>query len=790
MKYRFLLALGFLLGELHAQCTASIHGHIYQKDTKISLSDVQVRIEPLGKILQTNAEGEFELLNICEGEYQIFLEKEDFLPLHIVVELKKNEHFHKDIFLQADNQAIASVEVLGSMEKPFSTQTQNFLIGQELELLRGKTLGEMLKSITGVFTFNTGAGISKPMIHGLHSQRITILNNGIRQEGQQWGEEHAPEIDVFSAEQVSVIKGAAGVRYGSDAMGGVVMLNPLPLPTEKKLHGKAYLIGHSNNRMGNLALQIEKAFGKGWAWRWQGSAKRGGDFHSPTYVLSNTGVQELNFATTLGIERKKWQAEAYLSRYDADIGILRAAHTGNINDLAVSISRPEPWYVAPFTYEIQNPRQKIVHYLAKISSKITLDHLGTLSLQYALQWNDRKEFDIRRGGRSTIPALSLQLQTHTFDAVLEHHAWKNFQGSLGASTLWQDNYNVPGTGITPLLPNFTNFSQGIFWVERFVKPTYELEWGLRYDFRHTEVRTFQNRVRITPNYQFHWGTATLGYLYRKWQNIVMKTNFATTFRPPHTAELFSQGLHLGIGNIQQGLLFENGSLNPDKNFALEKSYKWIGTIQYQKGAWQWEISPYHHWIDNFIYATPTDIRLTIQGYFPVFSYVQRDVVLRGIDAMQKFQRGNWQWQSKFSYLNAFVRKNNEAIINMPPLRWENRWAWERKNWGKLQNTSFFVSALYVARQNNAPRVIEPSRFENISSEEKEQILAEGTFDFMLAPAGYWLWGAGASSTFKNLTATLQVENLTNTIFRDYLNRWRYYANDVGRNFILQISYIF
>ncbi|MDW8297417.1 MAG: TonB-dependent receptor, partial [Raineya sp.] len=788
MKYCWIIYFGLCWGRIFAQCTGSIHGHIYQKNTKISLLGVQIKIEPLGKILQTNDEGEFELTSVCEGKYQIFLEKEGFLPLQIELEIsRKDEHWHKDIFLQIDNQAIAEVEVIGALENVLSTQTQNSLTRQELELTRGKTLGEVLKGITGVYTFNTGVGISKPIIHGLHSQRIMILNNGIRQEGQQWGEEHAPEIDVFSAEQVSVVKGATGVRYGSDAMAGAVILNPLPLPTEKKLHGKAYIIGHSNNRMGNLALQMEKAFGKGWAWRWQGSAKKGGDFHSPTYVLSNTGTQELNFSTTLGIERSKWQVQAYLSRYDADVGILRAAHTGNINDLAISINRSEPWYIAPFTYTINAPRQKIVHYLGKLSSKIQFNHLGSLSMQYALQFNDRKEYDIRRAGRSAIPSLSLQLQTHTFDAVLEHHAWKNFQGSVGINTLWQDNYNVPGTGVAPLLPNFTNFSQGIFWIERLVKPNYEIEWGLRYDFRHTEVRTSRNRVRLTPNYQFHWGTATLGYLYRKWKNFTFKTNIATTFRPPHTAELFSQGLHLGIGNIQEGLLYEVGSLNPDKSFAIEKSYKWISSLNFQNKHWQWEISPFYNWIDNFIYATPTDIRLTIQGYFPVFSYVQRDVVLRGFDVNQKYQQGRWSWQSKFSYLHAFVRKNNEAIINMPPLRWENRLAWERKEWGHFKNTIFFVSILHVAKQNNAPRVVAPTRFENISPEEKQQILAEGTFDFMPAPAGYWLWNVGVSTTYKNLTATLQVDNLTNNIYRDYLNRWRYYANEIGRNFILQLS---
>jgi iron complex outermembrane receptor protein len=93
--------------------------------------------------------------------------------------------------------------------------------------------------LAGVTTLQTGSSISKPVIHGLHSNRILIMNNGVRQEGQQWGSEHAPEIDPFIATRLSVVKGAAGVRYGSDAIGGVILVEPEELPFDKSLSGEA-----------------------------------------------------------------------------------------------------------------------------------------------------------------------------------------------------------------------------------------------------------------------------------------------------------------------------------------------------------------------------------------------------------------------------------------------------------------------------------------------------------------------------------------------------------------------
>jgi len=794
MKHIILVGLLFytIANQVFGQCIGTIHGHVYKKKSKASLKDVIAQIPALSRESKSDEQGEFLFKSICEGTYSIKVFRNDIDTIWIIAEITpKSVHFHQDIFLDTEQEALESIEVLARKEAPISSQTQQYLTNAEIEASRGKTLGEMLKSISGVNTLNTGAGISKPMIHGLHSQRVLILNNGVRQEGQQWGEEHAPEIDPFAAEQVSVIKGAAGVRYGSDAMAGVVVLNPKPLATSSKLSGKAYLIGHSNSQMGNLAFQMEKAFGKHWAWSFQSSTKKGGDFHSPTYVLSNTGMQDINFSGTIGYTKQKWNIRAYLSRVDSEIGILRASHTGNIEDLALSIDRSEPWYVAPFTYQINDPRQKIVHYLGKINSEIKLNHIGNLSLQYAFQDNHRKEYDIRRAGRSSMPALSLSLQSHSLEVVLEHHAWKDFRGSFGLSSLYQTNYNIPETGIIPLLPDFTNINQGIFWIERFIKPKYDIEWGVRYDYRHTQVRTFiQNRTYIKPAYQFNYATATLGYGYYPNKSFTLKTNIGATFRPPHTAELFSQGLHLGIGTIQEGLLFENGFLNPQKNFAIEKSYKWVVSAAYKYKNWTLDLQPYYNLIQNFIYVTPTDIRLTIRGTFPVFNYVQDDIVMRGIDITNIYKIGNWGWQSKFSYLQACIQQSKAPLINMPPLRWENKISYSKTKWKGLNDFEVFASLLYVAKQNNAPRVVSPSVFKNINSEEQANILKEGNFDFMEAPEDYFLLSTGMQASYKKFGFSAKVENLTNTIYRDYLNRWRYYANDLGRNYILQINYKF
>ena len=176
-----------------------------------------------------------------------------------------------------------------------------------------ESLGEALTVVTGVTALQTGSNIAKPMIHGLHSNRILILNNGVRQEGQQWGLEHAPEIDPFTASKITVIKGAGSMRYGSDALGGVVLIEPAEMRDSAGFGGELNLAGFTNNREGNASLMLEQNLKRvpALSWRVQGSLKRGGNVNTPNYRLWNTGVREANFSAAAGWHRERFEADVY-----------------------------------------------------------------------------------------------------------------------------------------------------------------------------------------------------------------------------------------------------------------------------------------------------------------------------------------------------------------------------------------------------------------------------------------------------------------------------------------------
>ena len=178
------------------------------------------------------------------------------------------------------------------------------------------------------------------MIHGLSGNRILTLNQGIRQEDQQWGTEHAPNLDPFSSDRITVVKGAASVQYGSDAMGGVILTEPVDLPRTAGINGEVRGVGILNGRGGggNAMLQGGLKGLRGFGWRVQGSGKMLGDSESPEYVLSNTGMREQGASATIGYRDLRYRSTLYVSWFQRELGILRASHIGNLTDLDNAIS--------------------------------------------------------------------------------------------------------------------------------------------------------------------------------------------------------------------------------------------------------------------------------------------------------------------------------------------------------------------------------------------------------------------------------------------------------------------
>jgi len=753
------------------------------------LPGAAIHVENTALNAASDLAGIFAFKNICSGIYRINVTYLGYDKQSVEVSVPVTQPLR--IIMTPASTLLDDVVIQGQQTPGGSSQTVSTLEKHDLDDLHGKPLGESLKEIPGVSALQTGPSIFKPVIDGLHSQRILILNNGIRQEGQQWGLEHAPEVDPFIASQIQVLKGAETVRYGSAAMGGVIIISPPPLHQTEKIGGELNLGLLSNNRMGVFSGLVEGTLAEGsdWSWRLQSSVKKGGDYHAARYNLSNTGVEELNFSGAIGFKGEQRSMEIYLSSFNTEIGILRAAHTGNLNDLQQSIETGRPWYVRDFDYSINHPKQDINHHLLKVSAEQQVKELGKISVLYGGQYDQRNEFDIRRSGRNARPSVSLKLISHVLDVSLDHEH-RTHSGSVGINGTAKRNSNdTEETGVRPLLPDFEQLSAGVFILEKVKKNKWILEAGARFDHQSLQVFTFvNNQELIKPRFDFNFLSGTLGATVSFNPRLRLLSNFGISARPPHVSELYSEGLHHGTASIEEGLMRKNGTVYTEQSMINnEYSRKWINTLQYGDDVFTADLSVYYNDINNYVYIRPVGTRLTVRGYFPVFQYEQTDAILTGADAAIKWSISDrFTFNSKFSYIYAVDDTHDDVLIYIPPAQWENGLTLTIPEVARLKDFHLSVSVPTTFRQNRAPQVVDPASVETD--------LPDKTFDFAAAPGGYMLLNAKVGFSLPvgehTMGISLSGENLLNKSYRNYMNRLRYYADDIGANYILRLSYNF
>ncbi len=786
--------LAFLLwtGVVHAQtdCVFGLKGTVVSAEggEPVPFATIEVISNNKKQSLVNNTDGVFEASNLCDEEVTVIVRFIGFQTFEkkYVLSRGKNEF---EIKLLVDVKNLGEVTIEEEKVAEIVTVQRSEVNAEALTRSAGASLGEALTEISGVNMLQTGPTIAKPVIHGLHSNRILILNNGIRQEGQKWGQEHAPEIDPFVANNLKLIKGAAAVKYGSDAIGGVILVNPAELPNTNSFAGKFNVLGASNSQLYASSALFEGGIKglDGFGWRVQGTFKRGGDAQAADYRLTNTGTQEQNFSMGLGYHKDDLGLEVFFSSFDAELGVLRSAHIGNLTDLAIAIDSDRPLFIEDFSYDINNPFQDVRHRLLKANGHIELNDLGDFSLQYGLQQNQRKEFDVRRAGRSEIPALSLDLITHTLDVDLDMSAKGSWKWDVGASFLYQTNENSPETGIRPLIPNFDNWTAGAHLIGRFIRPKYELEFGARYDFRHYLVKRFdENNNLERPEFDFNNLTGSAGAVFFLNNDWVLRSNVGTAWRAPHVNELYSEGLHHGAAAIEEG----------NDQLVSEKSIKWINSLEKYTDRMKVSVSGYYNLISDYIFLRPESVELTIRGAFPVFRYQQTDAVLYGLDTdLEYIFSDRWTVNSKLSLIRAEDRKLNSPLINIPTSQLEGAVVYNFRE-GKLLKP--FVSAGFraVSRQRNAPRVVSIQEVLEANDNDRDLFASDPSiFDFIAPPEGYVNFNVsgGFDLLFQNenkLNVFMSIDNLLNNSYRDYLNRFRYYADDLGRNFSLKLSYTF
>lgn len=743
-------------------CNYVFNARVIDLDNGKELEGAFVICENTKETQITNSHGSAVFKNLCQSSYTFVIQHLGCKDTTIILNIKKDEK----LIVKLPHSAIElnEIDVMDKQPNMIKTQTVNDIEGKELDASRGKSLGESLKLVNGVTTLNTGSTISKPMIHGMQGYRILILNNGIRQEGQQWGNEHAPEIDPFMAQKLSVIKGANAVRYGSDAMAGVVLVEPSDLPDTASVTGEVNLVGMTNGRTGVVSGILQGYFDKlkGLNWRVQGTYKKGGTIKTPTYYLKNTGVEELNFSYALGYHRKNWGLEGYYSQFNTKIGIFSGAHIGNLTDLQLAFEAKKPQdSTAIFSYDINRPYQDITHELAKLKFHLHISPRWKAQLQYAYQYNIRKEFDKHPPLNDSLAALNLpeldyRIGTHSADFLLEHLSIKSFRGQFGASYMKQDNVYVGRF----FIPNFINNTWGIFASERFVKEHFEVEAGLRFDNKHLQSFYYLKNTLVKPVLNFNNLSWNVGTIIKPNKKINMFVNVGFAWRAPAPNELYSNGIHHGVGAIERG----------DANLKTEQVYNFTATGLYKHKNSMIEITGYHNQFSNFIYLNPsTKPELTIKGAYPVFNYQQSDARISGLDAKLQTQFFNHvQLTTKAMLLRAWNKSINDYLIYMP----SDRYSIDAKLFTSLKKIDdLYISAGYqfITKQWRVPQ----------------------NADFAQPPNAYGLWQfeAGATLHMKKQTFILSLSftNTANNQYRDYLDRFRYFADSEGRNIILRLK---
>lgn len=744
-------------------CNARLHILVLEEKTGQPLAGALVSAGERQSISDEN--GWSNLDGLCAGDLHLHVQELGYI--NIDQDLKFAPDDTVRISLKSAGQTLDAVEIRDHKQALNTTTSLTTLHAEDLDKLKGNNLGNILKSIPGVNMIQTGATIAKPVINGQYSNRILILNNGIRQEGQQWGSEHAPEIDPFIAQNISVVKGSEAIRYGADAMGGVVIIEPPALPSDSSLHAEMNLVGASNGRAGTASGMLSGNFKKipALAWRVQGTAKQSGDFKTADYFLENTGAKELNYSAALGYTKEHFGLGAFYSHFNTRLGIFNGSHIGSTEDLTAAINHGIPFVYRPFSYEINAPRQEVIHDLLKLNGHIHLNDYLHFNLQYGFQRDSRKEFDIRRGGRTSLPSQDLNLYTQTLNANIEYFNGKHWKATFGLDGLYQNNENVPGTLTTPIIPDYVAKGAGLYGIVRYLHDNYELEGGLRYDYKNIIAAGYDNNQTLYGDTRtFHNVTSSLGAVWHVSRELDLRTNIGTAFRPATVNELFSNGIHQSVGVWEKG----------DPSLVSEKSLKWITSIQYNNtpGWLSVYLDLYANYFNNYIYAQPTgEVESRIVGAFPVFRQKQTNARFLGGDLTAKVNLPyHFDYTLKGSVIRAKNTVDNVYLPMIPADRLEQALQYKYDPASFLHDSYIQLAHVFVAKQ---------TRY-NMASE-----LAP-------PPDAYHLLNFSIGTRFalgkQSLNVNFAVDNLTNTLYKDYLNRFRYYAHDLGRNFILRLTY--
>lgn len=787
-----LLGMSMLYFLGNAQNNFMLTGKITDENGR-ALTGASVVLSPGNTGMLADENGNYSFASLTQGSYRItasflgYRTETDSLWLNADVVRDIQLHYvpiNLEEVVVRDNYA-----EIRKKSEPLNVEVVN---DEYLKQNLGGSLMQSLERLPGVSTLEIGSGQSKPVIRGLGFNRVVVVENGVKHEGQQWGADHGLEIDQYAADWMEVIKGPASLMYGSDAIGGVIDIKQNHTPDKYSLIGNIDLTGKSNNQL--LGSSVMVAGRKDWFYaKLQATVIDYGDYKVPAdsvdiysykvplykHHLRNTAGREQDLHLGFGVLLPQFQSRFYLSSVNSKSGFFANAH--GIEPRNVDTEAHDK-----LSRDILHPYQKVNHFKAINKTSWQLGNAG-LSSDLGFQRNFRQERSEYVSHGYMPPELPESLGIDSdlerqFDKYVYSGALKmNYQHNeatvfdAGICTEFQNN-NIGGYGF--IIPAFRQFAAGTFLIAKYSFSERSLiQAGVRYDYGRinteayfdwfsspldengSETEYLQRAEDLTRTFSnFSW---SVGYNYTpdEW---MLKVNLGKSFRMPIAKELASNGVNYHHFSYEVG--------NPD--LSAEVSYQLDAGVEFYTKKFAVGTTPFVNYFPNYIYLNPTSEHDRLYGNGnQVYVYTQSRVFRFGGEIHAHYQLfkplqvgviGEYVYSEQLSgekkgFTLPFSTPAS-AIINLK---------YRQEKLAFISSPYLSVDYRLTAAQN---RIVPPE---------------ETTAGYQIVNLSF---GGGINVGRQNLEISMQVQNLFN---RKYFNHTSYYRlinlPEAGRNIILNIS---
>lgn len=815
LKTTMLTAVCLLLNMIVYGRNGSLYGVVRINGKEAEMVTIHLLHTATGT--RTNADGRYELQDIPEGSYDVSYSYAGYQTEIKHITIHTGEQLKVDVILHESHSDLDEVVVTGvsrATEIRRNPVPMAVVNRQELEAhVSGNIIDAIVQGTPGVAAVTTGPNISKPFIRGLGYYRVLSLYDGIRQEGQQWGDEHGIEIDQYVVDRGEVVKGPASLVYGSDATAGVINMIPRMPASGTGLTGDVALDHHTNNGMMGASAGLGKR-NRTFFWTVRGSAKAAHDYKNKAdgYVY-NTGFREYNFSAKAGVERQWGKMQFGLTIYDnlqeipdgsrdsVTRRFTRQVYEADSDDIK---TRPLVNDDELRTYSLSVLHQHIQHSRAYVHGLFRYGNGGELHISLAVQQSVRREYNHPKFPGQA--GLYVVLNTLNYDIKYNLPVWKHIAATIGVNGMLQSNSSKAATDFP--IPDYQLFDAGAFVMVQRSWNRLELSGGLRYDVRNIAwddfyvgkgSTGFTAHVHDTAgamlqfpafSHRYTGVSGSAGATYTLNHHWLLKANIARGYRAPNITETGSNGLDPGAHIVYLG----NRSFKPE--FTLQED---IGVIATFNGV-SLSAELFNNHIDNYIYqARAFDASgnpLVIVPGNTTYKYQQAAARLYGGEISIRITPRKAGWLTVGQSLAYTEGLNQSATLRdqykdaarylpfIPPLHAQTEVVLQRK-----KKTGCFLNA-------GARLAIDAFA---------TQQYFYGADNTETATPGYALLNMGCNATITGrhgkeiCTFYIQAANVTNTVYQSNMSRLKYfeYYNvapgsrsgiyNMGRNVSLKVT---